>query len=68
MSEIQRIPVPNDALDEAERQIKTALAEIDASYRRDAEPWLKRLADIEGMRQYRTYAIDVPLDGVEKVA
>lgn len=53
-----RIPVRNAELDDAERAVKEALAEIEAHYRRDAEPWLKRLADLESLRQYRYVLVD----------
>jgi hypothetical protein len=54
---VERVPIANEELDRAERAIKEALAEIEAASRRDAEPWVKRLAEIEGMRQYHTYLL-----------
>jgi hypothetical protein len=59
---VERFPIANEELDRAEMAVKEALAEIDAHYRRDAEPWLKRLADIEGARQYRTILMPDPDD------
>jgi hypothetical protein len=52
---IERIAVANEELDRAEMAVKDALAEIDARYRLEADPWIRRLADIEGMREYHHY-------------
>jgi hypothetical protein len=54
---IERIAKSNEELDRAEMAVKDVLAEIDARYRLEAEPWLKRLADIEGMREYHHYLV-----------
>ena len=56
--DVHRVAVPNAPLDAAEALVRRALAEIQERYRLEAEPFLTRLAEIEGMREYRYFLTD----------